>query len=420
MTASDLVANIITRLSGTVFVSAASVQALAVSGPVATVAGQMLAYTVAAKDVYGNLATGYSGTVQWAGSDPNALWPISYTFVSTDAGVHVFDGVTMTTAGLQYVTVSDAAASSIHGTQGDVLVSPAAAQSLALTGATTTTAGGAYNFTVRAMDAYGNTATDYLGAVSFTSTDANAALPTGYVFARGDQGLSAHVANFVTAGAQSLTATDTATPSIVGAQTAIGVRPAAATHYSVAGLPSSLIAGQTTSITVTAQDDYSNTATDYVGVVHFTSSDVKAVLPSDTAFIASATFSGGVALATAGTQVLTATGTSFPELTGSQTAQVTPAGLSATVSTLTAAPIAIPADGSTRQRFGGIVKRYLWQRHCTAICDPRCCWPKYHVVTQQRRDRCQWPTHNLCIRHKLCGRHASVDRYHRREYVAHD
>src|SRR5262249_58452174 len=51
------------------------------------------------------------------------------------------------------------------------------------------TAGNAFNVTVTALDAYGNTATGYTGTVHFTSGDSQASLPSNYTFVGGDAGV---------------------------------------------------------------------------------------------------------------------------------------------------------------------------------------------------------------------------------------
>ena len=58
-----------------------------------------------------------------------------------------------------------------------------AAVSFAVTGfPSSTTAGVAQDFTVTVLDAYGNTATDFIGTVSFNSSDGQADLPAAYTF----------------------------------------------------------------------------------------------------------------------------------------------------------------------------------------------------------------------------------------------
>lgn len=85
-------------------------------------------FTVTATDRYGNVATGYTGTVRFTSSDPLALLPSNYTFVSADRGKHTFAGaVTLRTPGGQTVTVTDVANPSLTGST-TVTVLPAAAQ----------------------------------------------------------------------------------------------------------------------------------------------------------------------------------------------------------------------------------------------------------------------------------------------------
>jgi hypothetical protein len=98
-------------------------------------------------------------------------------------------------------------------------------------------AGVASNFTVTALDAYGNIVTGYSGTIHFTSSDSQASLPANYTFTAADGGVHTFSAMLKTAGSQSLTATDTATGSIAGAQS-IMVQAAAASGMRVAGFPS--------------------------------------------------------------------------------------------------------------------------------------------------------------------------------------
>ena len=46
--------------------------------------------TVTAKDAFGNIATGYTGTVHFTTTDGAAALPADYTFTGGDAGVHIF------------------------------------------------------------------------------------------------------------------------------------------------------------------------------------------------------------------------------------------------------------------------------------------------------------------------------------------
>src|SRR5260370_39150071 len=78
-------------------------------------AGAVLTVTVTAKDAYGNVATGYTGTVHFTSTDLQAVLPANYTFVAGDNGVHTFN-VTLKPAGSGTVTAPDTVTSTITGT----------------------------------------------------------------------------------------------------------------------------------------------------------------------------------------------------------------------------------------------------------------------------------------------------------------
>src|SRR5207253_1363568 len=83
--------------------------------------------------------------------------------------------------------------------------------------------------------------------------------------------------------------------------------------------PASATAGSAFNFTVTALDQFNNTATGYAGTVHFTSSDGQAVLPADSTLTnGTGTFSATVP--TGGTQTLTATDTVTSSITGTSNA----------------------------------------------------------------------------------------------------
>jgi hypothetical protein len=228
------------------------------------------------------VAVGYRGTVHFTSSDTKAGLPANYTFTAADNGVQTFSA-TLKTAGSQSITAADTHAGSIKGSS-SVTVTPAAAATFKVTGyPATTTAGTSHNFTVAALDAYGNVATGYRGTVHFTSSDAKAGLPANYAFTAADKGVHAFSAILKTAGSQSITAADTHTGSIKGSIT-VTVTPAAAATLKLTGYPLSTTAGTPHNFTVTAFDAYGNVATGYRGTVSFSSSDLKAVLPAKYTF----------------------------------------------------------------------------------------------------------------------------------------
>src|SRR5262249_17032072 len=106
---------------------------------------------VSAVDRFGNVATGYVGTVHFASSDSQAVLPADYPFPAADAGSHTFTA-TLKTAGTQTLSVTDVAnpAFSSQAKISAVIVVPASFETFE---EPTTTAGAAYSFTMVALDA---------------------------------------------------------------------------------------------------------------------------------------------------------------------------------------------------------------------------------------------------------------------------
>ena len=95
---------------------------------------------------------------------------------------------------------------------------------------------------------------------------------------------------------------------------------ASATHLGLSGLASPVSAGAAGSLTVTALDGSSNTATGYRGTVHFTSSDPKAVLPANYTFTSAdaGVHVFSVTLKTFGSQSVTVTDAANATIGGSR------------------------------------------------------------------------------------------------------
>jgi hypothetical protein len=248
------------------------------------------------------------------------------------------------------------------------------------------TAGVAGTFTVTAKDANGNVLTGYTGTVHFTSSDRHAILPADYTFTAADRGVHTFSATLVTAGSQSIAATDTANGSS-GSDIGITVAPAAASTLILAGYPSPTNAGLAASFTVTAFDPYGNKATGYTGTVQFSSSDASATLPAPYTFTASDagvhTFSA--TLNTTGTQSLTATDAANISITGSQAnITVAPAGLAALGVTgfpsATTAGVSQTFTVTARLNNGSTDTGYLGTVHFTSS-DPQAVLPADYTFT---------------------------------------
>jgi len=112
--------------SVTVQVTAASAATLRLTAPASAKATQAFSVTVTLTDRFGNVATGYTGTVHFSSSDMLAQTlgdlPHDYTFTGGDAGTHTFS-VTLATVGNQTITVADTANGALSATSPPIAVS---------------------------------------------------------------------------------------------------------------------------------------------------------------------------------------------------------------------------------------------------------------------------------------------------------
>jgi hypothetical protein len=174
----DIAAPTLAATSAPAAVSPANAASLTLGGLGNAVAGASQSVLVTAHDPYGNVATGYTGTVGFSSSDPQATLPSNDAFTAADAGSRSFS-VTLKSSGQRSVTVTDQANSSLSSSQ-TVTISAGPAVSLDMTtnltgafqGSPIATAGQSFNVILTALDAYGNRAPGYTGTVELTSTDA--------------------------------------------------------------------------------------------------------------------------------------------------------------------------------------------------------------------------------------------------------
>jgi hypothetical protein len=239
----------------------------------------------------------------------------------------------------------------------------------AITGTPKASDVGTFTFTVKVVDAYGDTATS--GSLSITIVAAGAIVFGTAPTATATAGVAYSSALSASGGAGALTYSistgslpaglnlNTTSGAITGTPTTVGpvtftakaqdnfgdtpatqsytitVNPGAATHFAVALTSSSTItAGSAVSFTVTALDAGGNTATGYSGTVAFTSTDANATMPAS-AGLASGQGSFSATLKTAGSQTITATDTGNATITGT-TAAITVNPGSATTLVVTA------------------------------------------------------------------------------------
>ncbi len=206
--------------SGSFSVRPAAASTLSVSGfPTSTTAGVSHNFTVTLRDPYGNIATGYTGTVHFASSDHKATLPANYTFTAADAGIHTFSA-TLKTAGIEFITSTDTATACLTGTEGGITVNSAGASTFLLTAPVRLSIGVPFSLTVTVEDAYGNVVVGYSGTIHFSSTDSQATLPANYTFTAVNAGVHAFTGLVLRKkGYQTVSVTDTHNSALKGSTT---------------------------------------------------------------------------------------------------------------------------------------------------------------------------------------------------------
>src|SRR5262249_16213832 len=94
--------------SATLTITSGAAVQLLLSAPANVSAGVAFTLTVTAYDAWGNIATGYLGTIHFDSTDPAGVLPADYSFQPTDGGSVAFS-FTLNTPGPVHVTCTDAA-----------------------------------------------------------------------------------------------------------------------------------------------------------------------------------------------------------------------------------------------------------------------------------------------------------------------
>ncbi len=318
-----------TGTSGSFTVAPATTHQIGASASSPQTAGTAFNLTLTAQDTWGNATGSLSGTktISFSGPahSPNGNVPAYPASVSFSAG-----------AGTASITLYDAQTTTVTATDTTDGLGGAPSNSIAVSGAGThsftvptpgpaPTAGTAFNETLTALDAYGNTATGYTGSQTLTFTGpasspgGNApSYPASVTFTAGTGTASITLYDAQTT---TLTATQGSTTGTSGSFT---VSPGAAHSFSVP-TPATQTAGTAFNVTLTEVDPYGNTATGYTGsqTVTFTgpASSPAGNAPS---YPAAVTFTAGTGTASitlydAQTTTLTATQGSTTGTSGSFT-----------------------------------------------------------------------------------------------------
>jgi hypothetical protein len=212
-----------------------------------TAAGVSGTVTVTAYDSCGNVATGYTGTVQFASSDVQAVLPAGSTLSS---GTGTFS-VTLKTAGTQSIYATDSVDSSITGSQTGITVEPGSAVQFVFAAIPTETAG-SFSVTITAEDMYGNTATSYVGTPSLSDISGTISPTVTSAFVGG---VWSGTVTITLAGHDSITASDEA---ITGTSNTFTVTHASAVSIAVSPATDSITAGNSETYSAMATDAYGN------------------------------------------------------------------------------------------------------------------------------------------------------------------
>ena len=199
-------------------------------------------------------------------------------------------------------------------------------------------AGVAFNLSVTAVTASGQTATGYSGTVHFICSDVQSTFPANPTMSGG---IGTFSVTLGTVGPHTITVADTG--SLTGTSGTITVSAAPAFRLAVVSATTTASTGTPFNFTVTALDPYNNTVTTYPDTVHFTSTDPQAVLPADSK-LTNGTGNFSATSKTSGAQTITATDTTTASITGS-TGSVAVSGPATHFS------FAAPGAASTRKSF---------------------------------------------------------------------
>jgi hypothetical protein len=122
ITAKDTASAGLSGADAGITVNPAAASKFLISAPASVSAGVAFSLTVTVQDAYGNVVTGYTGTIRFTSTDSRGTLPANYTFTAADKGVHTFGGVKLRTRGYQTIRVFDTLDASITGSVTEAVV----------------------------------------------------------------------------------------------------------------------------------------------------------------------------------------------------------------------------------------------------------------------------------------------------------
>jgi hypothetical protein len=115
LTATDTTTASLYSTDGGITVKPAAASKFLITAPSSVTAGVPFSLTITVQDAYGNVVTGYTGTIHFTSTDTTAKLPKNYTFTAADMGVHTLTGLVLRKRGTQKITLTDTLNSSLAG-----------------------------------------------------------------------------------------------------------------------------------------------------------------------------------------------------------------------------------------------------------------------------------------------------------------
>ena len=107
ITVADTLNSAFTATQGGITVNAGAASKFLISAPSSVKTGVSFSLTLTVQDAYGNVVTGYTGTIRFTSSDSTAKLPANCIFKAADQGVHTFTGLILRKRGNQKITITD-------------------------------------------------------------------------------------------------------------------------------------------------------------------------------------------------------------------------------------------------------------------------------------------------------------------------
>jgi hypothetical protein len=299
----------------------------AISPTTAPTAGVAFSVKVTALDAFGNLITNYSGTVHFTSTSTALKLPAN---VKLTNGVATVANFVTNKSGSLTITATDITKSTLKGTSATIAVHAGAAASIIITSGNGQSATVGTKFTtaltVTVKDKFGNPVSGAVVTFNAPGSGAGAAFTGGLTVTTNSSGQASKIVTANTAaGTYAVTASvkvsSTASKSasfsltnVAGSATQFAVSEPAIT---LANGNVAVPAGTAFSVVVTALDQFGNVATNYHGIVTFSSTDPSATLPATSALTNGSAQFDGVVLNALGDTTISATDTVNHTLTGS-------------------------------------------------------------------------------------------------------